>query len=347
MKRQICLFAIIYAINLMCIAQEKSTEDNGRYEWNTLSPRYMQQYWLLYYETQMGEIGNKRIEPTWEAVREINGVAYSEIGMNYYWQEDSLCYESIWHLRQEGQKIYCYSQEKGKDELVMDFSLNVGDQFVRASGEVMNVVEVKDTVPFANSQRVCKMLVLKEDGNLGKEDRWIEGIGSVYTGILPCNALPGMKTTRLYGYSLTDLYRALFPIHEEHFQTHWVKILKEDKSKQPMLNYEFLEDTLHIYGYINYSDGGLIPTTCWIDGGNITIKREDILVGLEPEKMSVYRIDGKYQGIPAGRYEISFYGQRMEYKPEIPYFPYDLDGDEVLTLNDITTLINMYLEEKP
>ena len=96
--------------------------------------------------------------------------------------------------REEGDKLYRYNEEKKQDELFMDFGLNVGDVFNRPDGVKLQVVEVDDTLM---NEYDGALKVLKLEGVVDKnvKDKWVECFGSVKTGIMLADDLPGYHIT--------------------------------------------------------------------------------------------------------------------------------------------------------
>lgn len=218
------------------------------------------------------------------------------------------------YYRQEGKKVYAYSEEKREDELVLDFSLNVNDTFVRANGEAMKVVEVTDTIPFVYTKRESgKKLVLQSEN--GGKDVWVEGVGSLYTGILSCDVLKAIHKCRLIGCSVSALDVIeetpdiiFLPFSEEKFKTEWMYLSEGDDNLTPEVIYEFLDDTLHIYGYMRTDCLGNIPLQCMVRGDKVDIN-EILLPGmLNATNTSVHKVDAKFSGFKKGVYQMSYNG---------------------------------------
>lgn len=313
------------------------------------------QDWQFYVETKSGDV-----RVLWFLSRSqtmtLNGHEYTkfifddaspyitEKGDNYCW------------CRQEGQQVFVYSETEKTDELVLDFSLNVGDQFVRANGEVLNVIATRDTLLlkeelFPSEMLIpSKMLILQSEKNPEIEDVWIEGIGSMRTGITPCGFFSDAKVKMIY--TANDCYISLYftMLNEERFKMQMIDMLEVDETQKPEIQCEFLADTLHIYGYMTLWCAGTPPVICRIDGSHVYLSG---MVSSFPISscISTYKIDLKIPGFKKGKYLIDVDvaykgGGTFEAECNGSPSPYDLDGDGVLTLNDITTLINVYLEMK-
>ena len=92
--------------------------------------------------------------------------------------------EGRYAYRQDGDKVYCYSFAEGKESLVMDFGLEVGDIFTLYEGFDVVVEQKSDTLlAFWNAQMTCKRLLLRGVEQPDFTDTWIEGIGSLRYGI--------------------------------------------------------------------------------------------------------------------------------------------------------------------
>ena len=96
--------------------------------------------------------------------------------------------------REEGDKLYRYNEEKKQDELFMDFELNVGDVFDRPDGVKLQVVEVGDTL-MNEYDGPLKVLRLEGLDDKSIQDKWVECFGSVKTGIMLADDVPGYKIT--------------------------------------------------------------------------------------------------------------------------------------------------------
>ena len=103
---------------------------------------------------------------------------------DFYWYD----------YREEGNKLYRYNEEKKQDELFMDFELNVGDVFDRPDGVKLQVVEVGDTL-MNEYDGALKVLRLEGLDDKSIQDKWVECFGSVKTGIMLADDVPGYKIT--------------------------------------------------------------------------------------------------------------------------------------------------------
>lgn len=287
-----------------------------------ISPRFFH----IYAETLDGKIGTIGCLNTGKS-KEIGGVTYTEMNVGEL-QEDCSC---RWvtnmnglvvtlseeemaktgtnlYYREEGGRIYFYSEEKQTEELVMDFTLNIGDNFTLTNGNVMRVIAVEDTIPFAyQDEEHCRRLTLQEEGNPANTDVWIEQTGSMQTGILPCSYFADMKKIKVIGCSIEERY-AFFPFSEDSFKAQWLKFLEVDESSETHLQYEFLGDTLCMKGYLNTSCGYDLPLQCRVNGTDIEISDIQFPYTLATTCTSTFKVEANFPGFKEGTYHVSFNG---------------------------------------
>lgn len=91
-------------------------------------------------------------------------------------------------FRQEGDKIYRFEEETNSEVLIMDFGLKEGDGFTCPDGRSMIVKAVRDTTG-VQKDAVSRVLELEEKDNESNTDTWIEGVGSVNTGLFNADDL--------------------------------------------------------------------------------------------------------------------------------------------------------------
>lgn len=288
----------------------------------------------MYCEMNDGRYGTVGIVET-DNVKEIDGRDYIEINVGPLKEEGSirlykreggapimysmetLLKEGIFkYYREDEKKVYAYSEEKREEELVLDFSLNVGDTFVRANGEKMKVVEVADTTLFVYTEwETGKKIVLRSEDDSAEKDIWVEGIGSLNTGILSCDVLNGVRMAKLVGCSASTngieglVYDMKFsPFTEEKFKTGWLTFLESDESQSPKVNYEFVNDTLHLYGYMEQECVGSVPLQCMVRGNKIEICEILFPGQLGTTCTSIYKVNAKFSGFDDGVYQVSYNG---------------------------------------
>ena len=157
---------------------------------------------------------------------------------------------------QEGQKIYRYDETRQEEVLMFDFSLNEGDVFTTPQGTRMEVVEVGDCKDYLKDWMVRsypgRRLKLRDCNNASLEDIWVEGIGSLYTGILPQELIPNSRECSLNFCSM-GTWVAVFPQNTPYYKStkflpFELSIELIDTDQPEWCNYVFSGDTLVISG---------------------------------------------------------------------------------------------------
>ncbi len=299
----------------------------------------------------------------------INGWTYTKMKVSANFMEDRYIF-----YKQTGDQVSLYDKQRNRTVTMFDFGLHLNDITIVDGNRRMKVIEegyIDDCEQYAfyplsqEKQRSLKMLRLQATDGSGFEDTWIEGVGSVNTGILSQSFLAenGIRNMDVLCVNLHDEESILSGhfvqyVNRPSFRTAHVNrrdLTREEyneiiESMQferfDSLEYEFLKDTLHVTGIQS-----LIPISeyymeCGIRESDVSLRITHALSFPYPQDASsLQKIDVKIPGFLPGTYMIRakhFTPVNLEckYSPS----PYDLDGDGVLTLNDITTLINVYLE---
>jgi len=207
---------------------------------------------LLRTSTRLEQINGKQYVPA-EFILVPQTYSYSTIKNNYSGIPQTLYY------RQEGNKIYCLS-DVGEELLLFDFGLDVGDNFqLYPGGEVFTVVE---TGSFPEYEKAFyptgsihpHMLRLKSE--TGKEDVWIEGVGSVNWGIIspliPWEEMRGNPVeAQLYQVSNMkgEYFDYMADINKPDYKITFFELPEQEAESNKMeLNYAFSHDTLCISG---------------------------------------------------------------------------------------------------
>ena len=270
-------------------------------------------------------------------------------------------YADTLYYRQDEDKVYCLQPEDNKEILVLDYGMEVGDEFMDANGEVFVVKEAgrlghEKTFWGWYFYRPKKLILVSQQ--TGMEDIWIEGLGSRHWGITPCFLMTQNKvfaqlgTQPLhaqvsigYGGNIllepdvnTDNYKAEM-IDERYF---------EEKHDTRSLEYEFLGDTLYVRGTRN-SDylAGYPYAECLIDDGRIDVLIKSFWPADEIGE-SEYIFWAKIPGFKPGTYQVGLPGREyvtleckgggttgIDEKKLIPVAPrergtiYDLSGRKV------------------
>ena len=178
---------------------------------NTANAEYSG-FWHTYYHTYEGAVFNLTYRIYGDSI--VNGKKYGRMVFYYETKEDLLTgvgmyqwgrpygkteYADSLLYRQDGEKVFCIPKGETEEVLILDYGLEVGDEFVNASGERFrvtlscplqdrydgvwrNVGCCKVKCDYHNA--VPKMLELLSMST-GEKDIWIEGLGSVNWGVVP------------------------------------------------------------------------------------------------------------------------------------------------------------------
>ena len=233
--------------------------------------------------------------------------------------------ELSWLYRQDGSKVYFYDEEKKKDILLMDFGLEEGDTFCREYNDFTvqaEVIAVYDTILSETyNAESYKGKAIKLQGKAPYtwfQDIWVEGIGSIYTGLYPTwKAYPSdvfLLTYDRLGYEINDYAGMVrfFPDRPGQLKTTTMTRIYQasDEYKQyretygDKSTYEFRGDTLFarwIMG-INCADDAYIA--CLIHDG----PQNKRISFAHPESMvqttcySTYLVEVKLCGFEPGEY---------------------------------------------
>ena len=101
-----------------------------------------------------------------------------------------------YYYREEGLKLYRYNEEKQKEELILDYGLDVGDEFKRPDGVLLRVVELRDTL-IHEADGLLRVLCLEGVDDKSVKDVWVESFGSIHFGIMLPNDMPEFCITDL------------------------------------------------------------------------------------------------------------------------------------------------------
>ena len=269
--------------------------------------------------------------------KSINGHEYiTGTVFTRYVNNDTIKSRTNHYYRQDGGKIYYYSGKENDEEiLLMDFDLNVGDEFLLPNGQMAKVVEKKDTVITYKNRK----LTLKGLSNPSFREEWLEGMGSTTTGLLPP--------------SVTEVVTDIVP-----FKVSFRGLLGLNSLSWPAVNNDFVKTDI-IYSQQEI-DPGSAPWTCEFIGDSLRLRggyeqrvqdrnmfvafvnHNDVYVNNYEVPGYVNRdccklLDVKFGGFKAGTYHIHF---------DIFYmWPIDWDYSNMTELYS-KTFINATLECK-
>ena len=316
MKRILSL-TIICMIPLFAFAKVKGyptiyseyKEDAQREHPDKEPDKIVTNYWLSYYHTENGEFGKMEYYAL---------LADTIIGTNSYMKvivegKDTLFF------RQEGDKVFLFHE--GQELLLIDYGLKEGDSFVSPWGERFVVTRsfTFDTyTKYYGSWHKCSSLYSGNDSpkvvhlqsleDEGREDEWMEGLGSVEWGIIPLQVLQKLslfpaKAERIHLIhgSSKDMY-ARFEVIEEDYAM--IPFDPTPSLYDYSRSYTFSGDTLCVNDYWQ-----LNRETCCAE---CTIK--DYVVSLKvysesgATDMGPKRFQLKIPGLKAGTYKIFMNG---------------------------------------
>lgn len=260
------LFLLISIIPMTVVAQgEYSTIS---YDENEMAYYYNPYFdaahlWGMYYEMADGQ----SLRPTFK----LQGGQTSIDGQDYYQvvtNQDTLLY------RQEGQLVYLWHGDS--EHVVLDYGLEVGDTFQTMDSVTLRVVDVDGCVSdpyysqirhfydvsgraqFYGSMAPHILELESEDGN--QKDIWIEGIGSVYWGVVPLSVVQTLSFVtgpityshvvwRQGGCGHSD---AFWDVNGPNYKIHHFELTERDYPREtPPLEFSFVGNTLCIRGSYN------------------------------------------------------------------------------------------------
>ena len=240
-----------------------------------------------------------------------NGKAYTKMyeGDNIYG-----------YYREEAGKVYSYDGGSQQEKLEYDFTLGSGDVFSTKVYEVDAKLDVEDTGSIKVNGKEYKTQTLQfrpaeEFDNMSTQTVWVEGIGNIDSPkSLNLPAVGGGKY--ILTYVTNELTGEYFPLSftDRHMRGQQLILGKEVEGDKEMLKYEFLNDTLHIYGTMMT---GCTPNQyiyCRDDkDGVITFE----IVELMPyDSRALHEVNLYFAGFSAGNYHIGDAGgQTLECKP--------------------------------
>ena len=244
----------------------------------------------------------------------INGQNYVASSTIHYTSPDDastmvICY------RQEGDKVYYYSDEDHRDELLFDFGLQVGDKFLDDHYGYLSVAEVgtfPEVAQYLGLSRENKMLRLVDSYDGTDIDIWIEGIGSLKHGILPFKYPYNNKyhTLGLTFHGINDHFSVNLPTFKQQpfepidLTMDELRELQNSGKECPcILTATFEEDTLHLTGIMDLNCNSYDMVAILTDNNHISLT----IPMYEAEALDCQhrcRYDVKLSGFTCGTYTI-------------------------------------------
>ena len=333
MKKILAMFTILMATIQVCQADDRiSTTPNGTVSTSYYVPflKDTRKRWSGYCVLKNGEEFL-----VWTFERQdtvIAGITYSVI--EYQARETLLFYE-----RQEGKKVYRYDEDTQAEVLMVDYSLEVGDEVEVDGGVKMKVVKTEsayETIPMYGL-RNSKMMRLQGVDDETLEDVWVEGVGSIYWGVLPRGKMTDVEQMYVANVSFSfSEGNASFTINTERYKSgllHYRNLTQEEKDfaetldpfKPEKLDIHFVDDTLCVTGilYIKPYD---YQIDCLLDGSNIDLNIYMIDLYDYFESPHTYYVEAKFPDFKDGVYQVSYNGgepmevvceEKKDYRPFI------------------------------
>lgn len=303
-----------------------------------LSHAYEQAFWHTNYHTCEGAIYNLTYKILGDSI--VNEKKYGKMYFYYETREDLLTgmgldswgqpygkteFTDTLLYRQDGDKVFCLPKGEKEEVLIVDYGLQVGEEFVDGSGEKFRVTETKflkekydrewTTIGscyirplfFYWQPKVVELVSL----NTGERDTWVEGLGSINWGVVPMYIAQSLEPFR----SDNQLPRyakvcAAFPenmivmpnINEEDYKAMLISDWEfAQETENIWLDYSFEGDTLCVSGVQDLkSQFGISYAECLIADNRIvfmlkqtrsyTPKKKKFCVHVPSFKAGVYEI---------------------------------------------------------
>ena len=274
-----------------------------------------------------------------------------------------LIYKS-YYFRQEEQRIYRFYEDAGREMLVYDFSRSPGDIIVKKERTRMKVVDVDQAGDCPSFVKDCgtdrRMLYLRGVDDPTIEDCWIEGIGSLYTGLLDGQDFSDVETFVesmycSYNPHATDADYARFCYNFDYWKSTvgGGEKATRDEINEYFYNHEhgkhlfemkFLDDTLYVKG-ITYVYNPVYIAHAYIDGNNVRLGVNNVY--FYPDILSrggLYKIDMKFPGFNPGTYSVRFQNYDVTDDQIITcgeWIRGDVNGDEKVDISDVVAVVNV------
>ncbi|MCM1312723.1 MAG: hypothetical protein NC206_05370 [Bacteroides sp.] len=235
---------LLYENTGLCKAIEKRIKD-VKAEYLEVSGKFFET-WQMYgsiYDAD-GNIVEQLFNADARCDSVVNDVAYKVLD----------CRFGKFLYRVEGNRVYRLSENDRQEHLVFDYNLNVGDTFVGEYGQEMRVTGKTDTLIRHDIRRsLHKMITLESVDGTGYRDVWVEGIGSVNTGLLTPVAVPELLSCKV-AYAMMDEFVAGFSVDSRNFKICPFFMDEEYEGEKAEVSCRIVDGKLHI--------SGLLPMFC-------------------------------------------------------------------------------------
>ena len=301
-----------------------------------------QAFWHTNYHTREGGIFNLTYKILGDSI--VNGKTYGKMRFYYETKEDLLTGMGLYLwgqpygkeefadtllYRQEGDKVFCVPKGETKEVLIVDYGLNVGDEFVDGSGEKFSVTEVrflKDKYDtnwttigccnvmchyFYSQPKVLELVSM----DTGEQDTWVEGIGSLNWGVAPLFLAERIKPFCQINQhpqraqvcvAMPENMTVMPNINEEDYKAILISDWKYAQDMDLCLEYSFEGDTLCVNGVQESKSHFSIPyAECLITDNRIVFMLKQSQTSDAVKKEFSVRI----LGFKAGTYEVGMPGE--------------------------------------
>jgi protein-tyrosine phosphatase len=293
----------------------------------------------------------------------INGKTY-KVFQELYYSVESILYKS-YYFRQEGDRVYRYYDDIGEEIVVYDFGLSRGDIITKKGQIRLRVADVGkacDYLGYAGTGgRERRMIKLEGADDMSTQDIWIEGLGSVYTGLLDKEDYSAEETFVEYMYSRNHITeeeeeKVVFNLSKDHIKTvggmgeklndyDWLE-LEEFSDGQRHFLMEFNDDTLHVRGFAELFKPDFMARA-WITDNTVNLGIDDIADFRYNQAINgkTFKFDIKIPGFSQGVYTVSYNARSFSDRQTVvcggQTVRADVNQDNAVDISDIVAVINV------
>ena len=248
----------------------------------------------------------------------IDGVQYKKVYvgkhgslLDYWGQEDTvLCY------RQDGKRIYRYDNKYHSDIQIYEFGLSKGDVttscgFEMVVDSVFPANKLTDYCYFPDNVMAYRLL---DEENPKYTDIWIDGVGSIKTGILIAPDLPANSSSSIVYYIRWrdgSIYFDLDTDEEKLVPFEAIEFTLDDYNIDDNWNdhyeFEFIEDTLHVFGQAWMVANNVNIMDCILNENTVNLEIIPVYRMGGVDNPNMYLFDVKLPGFNPGTYDIIYY----------------------------------------
>lgn len=263
-------------------------------------------FWYTTFHTGEGDIFNLTNKIDGDSI--VDGKTYGRMMFYYETKDDlltgaGLCewgqpygkseYADTLLYRQEEDRVFCIPKGEREERLIVDYGLEVGDEFVNSAGEkflvtgagtlkngangnwtTINCCQVRSFFFYAEP-KVLELVSM----NTGERETWVEGIGSLNWGVVPMYIAEGIRPfsqlnrhpQRAQVCMATPENMSVMPnVNEEDYKAMLITQWKHAHDEDLGIEYFFEGDTLCVNGIQNSRTQFTIPyAECLVTGNRI------------------------------------------------------------------------------